>query len=338
MTIIQPEWVYGHDISEAQGPNFSFKNLEAAGSKFCWIRATHGTASGAYVDTQFYRNWEECGKTNIKRGAYMVTILTGDPILQARICHETVGAMRKEDLPIAIDFEVFEKNMSRDQHDDWLLTCAKEVRRLTGKKPIIYAGAPYEWTLGKSTRKELLEYWLWIAQYSKTIFKVPSPWSLEHCIAWQCTGNIGPKIPGFGNMPIDRNFALSDSETFDRRLAALNESSPIFPFYTTRGLQRSLFQLGHNPGKIDNVMGPKTKNALLEFQKCNSIPETGVLDDQTKAVLENALVLISNSELVETLYDSVCEVVNDFTDSLGFPVSCSAGDIEVEDSDESGTV
>ncbi len=48
-----------------------------------------------------------------------------------------------------------------------------------------------------------------------------------------------------------------------------------------RRAQEVLKAEGHNPGPIDGVMGPKTQEALRQFQRQENLQETGRLDRQT---------------------------------------------------------
>ena len=52
--------------------------------------------------------------------------------------------------------------------------------------------------------------------------------------------------------------------------------------------QQALAQAGHDPGSIDGVMGPQTVAALRAYQKANSLPETGRLDEATLEKLQPA--------------------------------------------------
>jgi peptidoglycan hydrolase-like protein with peptidoglycan-binding domain len=50
-------------------------------------------------------------------------------------------------------------------------------------------------------------------------------------------------------------------------------------------VQEALKNKGHDPGTADGVMGPKTQQALREFQKKNGMQATGRLDDKTASAL-----------------------------------------------------
>lgn len=49
-----------------------------------------------------------------------------------------------------------------------------------------------------------------------------------------------------------------------------------------REAQQALKAQGHDPGPIDGLMGPQTRQALREFQSSNGLQQTGMLDAQTK--------------------------------------------------------
>jgi hypothetical protein len=49
--------------------------------------------------------------------------------------------------------------------------------------------------------------------------------------------------------------------------------------------QEALKNQGHDPGPIDGVMGPQTRQALRAFQNSNGLKQTGMLDSETKQKL-----------------------------------------------------
>ena len=52
-----------------------------------------------------------------------------------------------------------------------------------------------------------------------------------------------------------------------------------------RQAQEALKNQGHDPGPIDGVMGPQTRQALRAFQSSNGLKQTGMLDAETKQKL-----------------------------------------------------
>jgi hypothetical protein len=52
-----------------------------------------------------------------------------------------------------------------------------------------------------------------------------------------------------------------------------------------REAQMALRDAGYDPGRIDGVMGRKTRAALREFQASQGLPQTGRLDETTQQQL-----------------------------------------------------
>jgi hypothetical protein len=59
----------------------------------------------------------------------------------------------------------------------------------------------------------------------------------------------------------------------------------IDPVSTVSGVQARLNNLGFLCGKVDDILGPKTGNALRKFQDSRNLPATGELDDATRNAL-----------------------------------------------------
>ncbi len=69
------------------------------------------------------------------------------------------------------------------------------------------------------------------------------------------------------------------SESMGHRSAKHGDAARI------RRVQEALKNEGHDPGPIDGVMGPKTKEALREYQKQENLQQTGRLDRETLSKL-----------------------------------------------------
>jgi peptidoglycan hydrolase-like protein with peptidoglycan-binding domain len=52
-----------------------------------------------------------------------------------------------------------------------------------------------------------------------------------------------------------------------------------------RGMQQTLQDRGHYRGKVDGVLGLRTRASIREFQKAQNLPVTGQLDVQTASKL-----------------------------------------------------
>ncbi len=46
-----------------------------------------------------------------------------------------------------------------------------------------------------------------------------------------------------------------------------------------RAMQEALAKKGFNPGSIDGIVGPKTREAIAAFEKASGLPNDGVVDD-----------------------------------------------------------
>ena len=53
-----------------------------------------------------------------------------------------------------------------------------------------------------------------------------------------------------------------------------------------REAQRALRNLGYQPGPVDGIVGPKTKEALAKYQRSENIAVTGRLDSETMVRLD----------------------------------------------------
>ncbi|HZJ57725.1 MAG TPA: peptidoglycan-binding domain-containing protein [Clostridia bacterium] len=51
-------------------------------------------------------------------------------------------------------------------------------------------------------------------------------------------------------------------------------------------LQRILFSIGINPGPIDGIFGPLTRNAVVRFQMDNGLVPDGIVGPETWAAID----------------------------------------------------
>ncbi|MGH7766520.1 MAG: peptidoglycan-binding domain-containing protein [Candidatus Binatia bacterium] len=67
--------------------------------------------------------------------------------------------------------------------------------------------------------------------------------------------------------------------------SGMSRSGPTAGNEEVKKIQQALKEKGQDPGPIDGVMGPKTKEALKAFQQQQGLKVTGSLDEQTKKAL-----------------------------------------------------
>ena len=63
------------------------------------------------------------------------------------------------------------------------------------------------------------------------------------------------------------------------------EPAPPAPRFI-REAQRTLRELGYQPGPVDGIVGPRTRQALVRYQKAERIEVTGRLDSETMVRLD----------------------------------------------------
>lgn len=88
-------------------------------------------------------------------------------------------------------------------------------------------------------------------------------------------------------IPVDaRQGKLTIGEhIWDLLIAHLNPIEADTRDQGVSGAQGRLLNLGYDVGPIDGILGPRTKAALQQFQKDYGLPETGILDNATRAKL-----------------------------------------------------
>lgn len=62
-------------------------------------------------------------------------------------------------------------------------------------------------------------------------------------------------------------------------------STPLLAADSIRDVQARLQEKGFDPGPVDGMMGPKTREAIRAFQTANGLPATGRLDEETQKKL-----------------------------------------------------
>ena len=206
------DWRYGIDISHHNGGDIVWDSLYVLTDKrgktirdhhlakdirpvsFVFIKATEGVSM---VDKDFKRNWQDAGRSGLRRGAYHFFRSSKDGEAQARLFIKTVGDLRFKDLPPVLDIETIHRGGSMKKLNEEALKWLKAIETHYGKKPIVYAGSSFA---KDYLSKDITEnYPVWIALYEKA-----QP-SFEGWTWWQFTDKAVVKgVPGLVDLSVMR--------------------------------------------------------------------------------------------------------------------------------------
>lgn len=206
------DWRYGIDISHHNAGDIVWDSLYVLTDKrgktirdhhlakdirpvsFVFIKATEGVSM---VDKDFKRNWQDAGRSGLRRGAYHFFRSSKDGEAQARLFIKTVGDLRFKDLPPVLDIETIHRGGSRKKLNEEALKWLRIIEEHYGKKPIVYAGASFA---KDYLSKDITEnYPVWIAHYEKD-----QP-AFEGWTWWQFTDKAVVKgVPGLVDLSVMR--------------------------------------------------------------------------------------------------------------------------------------
>lgn len=198
----------GVDVSSHQHPGgaaINWGSVKAAGQSFGFIKATEGTH---YTNPYFAADWKGAGAAGLFRGAYHFarpTLPLSTAIDQARYFVSRTGAMKGgRDLPAVLDLEV-SGGLSRTELAKWTRTWLSEVKRLTGKAPMVYTGYSF-WRDKVGNPTDIgANYRLMLASYpsnpNSATFQplVPTGWGNWTFWQYTSTGRV-PGIPGWTDL------------------------------------------------------------------------------------------------------------------------------------------
>lgn len=210
------ETTFGIDVSYYQGDiDWNAAAADPSGAvKFAIIRASDGLG---FRDPKFEENWAGAKAAGIVRGVYQFFRSDEDPVAQANLMLEMMGALEPGDLPPTMDME------STDGVD-----AATRIARMhqwfdvvdaaVGAPAFIYTGG-YFWDDNVGT-DEFNHHPLWHAGYTggSAPTTVSNAWSTWHF--WQYASSPDPGIDGRNVAGIDGNV---DQNRFNGTFAQLLE-------------------------------------------------------------------------------------------------------------------
>jgi lysozyme len=195
----------GIDISSYNG-SVDFKKLQAAGYGFVIAKSSEGAdwKDGTFTKERV----KEIRAAGMRVGAYH--FLRPKPGRSGKVegaffinTAYAAGYGKPGDLRPVIDFEATQ--LGRPQTLRYLVECINEVKRLTGKAPIIYTGGPF-WNENTGECRDNFGCQLWLAAYVKDPQQyLPAAWATTGWAIWQHTDT--GSVPGVRSASVDQNIA-----------------------------------------------------------------------------------------------------------------------------------
>ncbi|MBT2504357.1 lysozyme [Streptomyces sp. ISL-98] len=192
----------GHDVSSHQR-NVDWRKAKSKGAKFVYVKATE---SHSYRNPYYNQQYKGSRNAGIIRGAYHFAVPDkSSGKTQASHFVRNGGHWRADGrtLPPAVDLEhnPYGRNkcygLSRSKMVSWIRSFSNEVKRRTGRRPVIYTTTLW-WNecTGKS-RAFGSNHALWLARYNASPGPLPAGWS--YWTMWQFDNGSG-SLPGDQNL------------------------------------------------------------------------------------------------------------------------------------------
>jgi lysozyme len=266
------------DISDHQAV-VDWSSVARAGIGFAFVKASEG---GPFTARTFGSHWGGAREAHLVRGAYHFFRALDDPRAQADHFLRTVN-VGPDDLPPALDLEVRD-GVDVGTFNDRVLGWLDTVKAATNRKPLIYASPSFVQSFGSP--RALSAYPLCIAHYDHPAPTIPRGWATYTFWQYTSKGNV-PGIKGVVDLNTF-NGSASDLTAFIAGGIAptVGRVSDAFVYEGDTGHEVELIQSllrakEFDPGSIDGGFGPRTKGAVIAFQRANGLIVDGVVGPQT---------------------------------------------------------
>lgn len=203
----------GHDVSSHQ-KHVDWPRAKAEGAGFVYVKATESTT---YRNPYFRRQYDGARSVGLIRGAYHFALPDrGSGTAQAAHFVRNGGGWSPDGrtLPPALDIEYNPYDgerkcygLSKAAMVAWIRAFSDEVRRLTGRRPVIYTTTHWWDTCTGGSRAFAAEHPLWIARYgAPDVGALPAGWS--SWTFWQYDNR--------GSLPGDQNLFNGSVDRLER--------------------------------------------------------------------------------------------------------------------------
>ncbi|MFI7387709.1 lysozyme [Streptomyces sp. NPDC049813] len=190
----------GHDVSSHQ-KNVDWRKAKSKGARFVYVKATESTN---YKNPYFTQQYNGARRVGIIRGAYHFALPNkSSGKAQASYFVRNGGGWTRDGwtLPPALDIEYnpYSKKkcygLSKARTVAWIKSFSDEVRRRTGRRPVIYTNSLWWKTCTGNSRAFAATHPLWLAHYSSGPGALPAGWA--YWTFWQYAN--GGSLPGDQN-------------------------------------------------------------------------------------------------------------------------------------------
>ncbi|MET7682952.1 lysozyme [Streptomyces sp. NPDC005423] len=174
----------GHDVSSHQ-KNVDWRRTRADGAAFVYVKATESTT---YRNPRFDQQYDGARSGGLLRGAYHFAVpnrSSGRTQAAYFVAHGGDWQADGWTLPPALDIEYNPYDarhpcyrLSKAKTVSWIRSFSDEVRRETGRRPVIYTTAQWWNTCTGGSAAFAADHALWIARHgSAHAGELPGGWS-----------------------------------------------------------------------------------------------------------------------------------------------------------------
>lgn len=175
----------GVDVAAHQHPggtSIDWSKVRSDGQSFAFVKATEG---GDWVNPHYVQDIQAAHAAGLKTGAYHYARPAGDAKTQAANFATQVALAPDQTLPPALDIEVAE-GKSAAQLERWIEEFTSELKRLTGRTPMIYT-YKYFWMGQMNNSQKFSDMPLWLAAYQDQAPEAVGGW--KELSFWQRSGS-----------------------------------------------------------------------------------------------------------------------------------------------------
>ncbi|EET77749.1 glycoside hydrolase family 25 protein [Corynebacterium tuberculostearicum] len=175
----------GIDVAAHQHPGgtpIDWSKVRSDGQSFAFVKATEG---GDWVNPHYVQDIQAANAAGLKTGAYHYARPAGDAKTQAANFAAQIALAPNQTLPPALDIEVTE-GKSAAQLEQWIEDFTSELKRLTGRTPMIYT-YKYFWMGQMNNSQKFSDMPLWLAAYQDQAPEAVGGWN--ELSFWQRSGS-----------------------------------------------------------------------------------------------------------------------------------------------------